>query len=139
MKRLEVLIALAFLAGCVQGTASAPPPPADPQEVFRQQELELREAETCGRVDLDQATHNWCVRRQQVRADQAAQAERERADSLADEDRRRRERREGIDRAFAPWRTPAPPIVAPQPSPTIAPPRTCTSLVNGNLVSTTCN
>lgn len=143
MKRLEILIAIALLTGCA--TVASEPPPADPQEVFRQQEIELNEAQadaTCARTDLDQGVHNWCVRRQQLKADQAAQADRARADQLAEEDRRlregraqRQERREAIDRAFAPWRAPPPgPIYTPPPAV-----RNCTSMVNGNMVTTTCN
>lgn len=150
--RTEMMLALVlglFAAGCADMFAETPPPPIDPQAEYLRQETERREASYdafCARVDIDQAANNWCMRRQQIRAYQAAQTEREREFQAAEADRqrqdereRRRDRTAAINRAFAPWRTPTPAPAYVPPPPVINQPRNCTSYVNGSMISTSCN
>lgn len=123
MKMLGVLV---LLSGCAEATQ---PPPVDPQLVYREAQIDA----WCARPDLDQQQRDWCFARSMYQQRMAAQAQADR-EAAADDRQRRRERAEAIDRAFAPWRQPLPPIAAP----VRTPPRTCTSLVNGQIITTNC-
>jgi hypothetical protein len=119
-----LVLSIWCLVGCAEAAA---PPPTDPQAIAREAEIDA----WCGDPRLDQQSLEWCATRAAYQRRTADQAQ---ADRQAAKDDRvaRRDRAAALRQALAPMQQPLQPIPAP------APARTCTSLVNGQIVSTTC-